>query len=156
MVESAPEGVTGFKRSYAGDYNQSQAKAPLKSFLPLSPSSQGQGINDSSSHKPSTMYGQQVSRHGGQTTLSPTQTQKKPAFMIQSKDDYSGQLMALGKGADTVLIKDMIKKSNYEASGNDSVKPTPADDSRHDSPLSSQKRQRPANTSNGKRRRYIS
>ena len=48
--------------------------------------------------------------------------------------------MALGKGADTVLIKDMIKKSNYEPSGNDSVKATPADDSRYDSPLSSQKR----------------
>lgn len=48
--------------------------------------------------------------------------------------------MALGKGADTVLIKDMIKKSNYEASGNESTKPIPADDSRYDSPLSSQQR----------------
>ena len=48
--------------------------------------------------------------------------------------------MALGKGADTVLIKDMIKKSNYEASGNDSVKASPVDDTRHDSPFSSQKR----------------
>ena len=48
--------------------------------------------------------------------------------------------MALGKGADTVLIKDMIKKSNYEASGKDSVKGTQADDLRHDSPLSIQKR----------------
>ena len=47
--------------------------------------------------------------------------------------------MALGKGADTVLIKDMIKKSNYEASGTESGKPKPTEDSRYDSPLSSHK-----------------
>ena len=64
--------------------------------------------------------------------------------------------MALGKGADTVLIKDMIKKSNYEASGTESGKPTPAEDSRYDSPLSTHKHQRSTHTSNGKRRRYIS
>ena len=39
MAESAPEGVTGFKRTYVGEYNKSQAKKPLKNFLPLSPGS---------------------------------------------------------------------------------------------------------------------
>ena len=48
--------------------------------------------------------------------------------------------MALGKGADTVLIKDMIKKNNNDQSGTESEIAANADESRYSSPLSIRKR----------------
>ena len=59
--------------------------------------------------------------------------------------------MALGKGADTVLIKDMIKRSNNEI---------PAESSRADAtprtPISANRKNRSNLTSYQRRRKYIS
>ena len=85
------------------------------------------------------MYGQPISHHGVAHPTSPGQPRKKPAaFVIQSKKDYSGQLLALGKGADTVLIKDMIRTHEQSATG--SNKPTHTAESAPATPASSSKR----------------
>ena len=57
------------------------------------------------------MYNHPVSQLGVTHPTSPGQKPRKLAFGIQPNDDHSTQLLALGKGTDTVLIKDMIKRS---------------------------------------------
>ena len=102
------------------------------------------------------MYGQRISLQGVAHPTSPGQPRKKPAFVIQSPKDYSGQLLALGKGADTVLIKDMIRKSNQDMSATDSSKPAQAPESAPATPISSSRRQRSNQTAYQRRRKYIS
>ena len=133
--------VSGVSRPHVINCTFPQAKTPLKHHQPLHPLSPGYpktATNDTLSQKPSTMYGQPISHQGVTHPTSPGQPRKKPAFVIQSKKDYSGQLLALGKGADTVLIKDMIRTHEQSATG--SNKPTHTAESAPATPASSSKR----------------
>ena len=128
-----------------------QAQTPVQHHLPWNPLSPQlpKTANDFQSSKGAAMYNNPSSKlHQITNSTSPA---RQNAYVVRSKDDYSGQLMALGKGADTVLIKDMIKRSNNEI---------PAESSRADAtprtPISTNRKNRSNLTSYQRRRKYIS